>query len=480
VEQFYSYTGVFFYPLTASIQLWALSVFCSSVFGFPLLATIVVLGVVVVAYSTTGGRWAVMATDFVQGLIVVPIALLVAFLCIHRIGGIGAFLEFFRRPEFANDFRLVKEQGQFNTNLFTWDWIVAMFLFLFCYEMSLIQAYKYLPVKDGVEARKSAILSMCLMFFGGVVFLLPPMVARFLFSEQVAAMPMQNPAESAYVIAATQVLPNGFVGILVIAMFGATQSSMCTGLNEATGQIVHNLLPALRRKLHRAPLSEKATMIACRFVTLILGALSISYALLFAGDSRIDIFGSFTLLSSILVFPITLPFVFCMFMKRIPRWSYFFVMACALVPSIVAEIDRRFNNRTWDYQDKILWIAACGTIAVLVSRLFYRSSSEEYRRRVDMFFERIKTPIEPPEDVSEREEAFQLNLMGNASLIASGLLSLMLLVPNSIHGRLCVVFLISFIGLVGLILKLAVRQKLIDQVNTQSDDTADRSERMLT
>jgi Na+/proline symporter len=452
VEQFYTYTGVFFYPLTASIQLWALSVFGSSVFGFPLLGTIVVLGIVVVAYSTTGGRWAVMATDFVQGLIVVPIALLVAYLCIDRVGGIVPLLERFSRAEYASDFRFVKEEGQFATNLFTWDWIAAMFLFLFCYEVSLIQAYKYLPAKNGAEARKSALLSMCLMLFGGVVFLLPPMVARFEFSDHVDSMQLQNPAEAAYVVAAMQVLPNGFVGLLVIAMFGATQSSMCTGLNEATGQIVHNLLPALRQKLGRQPFSERASMITCRFVTVCLGALSITYALLFASDSRIDIFGSFTLLSSVLVFPITLPFVFCIFIKKLPRWSYFLIMGFALLPSIFAELDRRFNNRSWDYQDKILWIMAFGSVALLISRLAYVTSSLNYRQRVAAFFLRMKTPI-GDEEVSESQDFFQLRLMGNASLIASGLLSLMLLVPNSINGRMCVAFLVGFVAVVGTLLK---------------------------
>ena len=40
-------------------------------------------------YSATGGRWAVMATDFLQGLILVPLTLIVAWLCLDEIGGIN-------------------------------------------------------------------------------------------------------------------------------------------------------------------------------------------------------------------------------------------------------------------------------------------------------------------------------------------------------------------------------------------------------
>jgi len=57
VEQFSVYLGLFTGPIAASIQLWALAVFTSSFFGFPLIGTIVTLGLVVLFYSTTGGRW---------------------------------------------------------------------------------------------------------------------------------------------------------------------------------------------------------------------------------------------------------------------------------------------------------------------------------------------------------------------------------------------------------------------------------------
>jgi hypothetical protein len=342
-----------------------------------------------------------------------------------------------------------------------------MFLFLFLYEISFIQAYKYLSVKTGMEARKSALLSMCLMFFGGFVFLLPAMVSRFLFSEQVNAMTtMQNPAEAAYAIAAMQVLPNGFLGILVVAMFAATMSGMDTALNEAAGQIVNNLWPALGRNLKIAPLSERATLRACKVVTAGLGVLIIAFALMFATDAQIDLFGSFALLSSVIVFPMTLPLVFSIFSKKLPRWSYFFIAGCAIIPSVLAEADKRLNNRPWDYQDKILWILACASGAAVICRAFYWTSSEEYRRRVDALFSRMRTPIEFEEEVTENRDAFQLNLMGNASLIAGGLLSLLLLVPNSMGGRVCVVFLFGSITLVGSLLKVAARRAEANDTDT--------------
>ena len=107
--------GLLLGPFGAAIQLWALAVFASSVFSLPLHATIVVIGCVVVFYSTTGGKWAVMATDFVQGIIMIPITLLLCYLALVKIGGFGPLFSYFSEPAFAQDFRFVKDPASFRT-----------------------------------------------------------------------------------------------------------------------------------------------------------------------------------------------------------------------------------------------------------------------------------------------------------------------------------------------------------------------------
>lgn len=56
VEQFSVVTSALLAPMGAAIQLWALGVFASSAFDLPLGGTIVVMGAIVVFYSTTGGK----------------------------------------------------------------------------------------------------------------------------------------------------------------------------------------------------------------------------------------------------------------------------------------------------------------------------------------------------------------------------------------------------------------------------------------
>ena len=457
VEQFSAYLWLFTALLGASIQLWALSVFISSVFGFPLIGTIIVLGLVVLIYSTIGGRWAVMATDFLQSLILVPMTLLIAFLCIHKIGGIGAFLDHFNMPEFARDFKLINANGDFIGNKFGWKWIIAMFCVSFFNEISITNAYKYLSVKDGREARKSALLSLVLITCGGIIFLLPGMTSRFLFSAEVAAMQMENPTQSAYAVAALNVLPNGLTGILVAAMFAATMSSMDTGLNGSTGGIVNNLIPAIRRQLKLQPLKEDTRVKLCKFITLLLGAIIITFAVMWEVAEDMDIFEAFMLITSMIVLPMSFPFTVSLFIKRLPRWSFFFILGCGILPSIIAEISGKFYDNPWLFQDKLFWILGCSIVGTLFCMVFYKYSSTEYKERVEAFFTRLHTPVDFGQEVKVDRTHEQLKLMGITSILGGCLLLLLLLVPNSIGGRLSVLFLAGFVIAVGTILRRAAR-----------------------
>ncbi|MEX0320962.1 MAG: sodium:solute symporter [Puniceicoccaceae bacterium] len=457
VEQFSAYLWLLTSLIAASIQLWALSVFISSVFGLPLIGTIVTLGFVVLFYSTIGGRWAVMATDFLQSLILVPMTLLIAFLCVHKIGGIGAFLDHFSMPEFAKDFKLINATEDFAGNKFAWKWIIAMFCVSFFNEISITNAYKYLSVKDGREARKSALLSLVLIACGGIIFLLPGMTSRFLYSAEVAAMQMENPTQSAYAVAALNILPNGLAGILVAAMFAATMSSMDTGLNGSTGGVVNNLIPALRRIFKLKPLKEATRVRLCKFVTLSLGLIIITFAVMWEVAEDMDIFEAFMLFTSMIVLPMSFPFTVSLFIKRLPRWSFFFILGCGIAPSVAAEISGRFFDSPWLFQDKLFWILGWSTFATLLCMAFYKYSSAAYKERVEVFFKRLHTPVNFMEEVKVDRDQEQLKLMGTTSIMGGSLLLLLLLVPNSLGGRISVLFLAGFVIVVGIVLRRAAK-----------------------
>jgi SSS family solute:Na+ symporter len=306
-EQFSVYSGLLIGPFSSAVQLWALAVFVSSVFGFSMTATIVVVGLITVLYSSGGGAWAVIATDFVQGVVLLAVTILVGVLAWHEIGGAAGFAARLADPELAGVFTWIKKPGAYPLDKYTWGWAAAVFALQFAGQVQLSSATRYLSAKDGREASRAAWLAFVLMAIGSLVWFLPPMVARLLYADQVLAMPVADPATTAYAVAARNLLPNGLMGVMIAAMFAATMSSMDTGLNGQTSIIVRNLLPRLRARFGWAPLRETTELRLCRGISVGLGVLIILAALLLAGQTRFVLFDAFLVLSSVIGGPLGLP-----------------------------------------------------------------------------------------------------------------------------------------------------------------------------
>lgn len=457
-EQFSVYSGILLQPFGAAIQLWALSVFASAVFGFPLTGTIVVIGLIVVFYSTTGGRWAVMATDFIQSLVLISITILVAVLALIKVGGIDGFFQHFSDPGIREDFAFVKEAGQFGGDRFTLKWIIVIFFMQVYSQLGLGMGARYLAAKDGREASRAAALAAVLMTFGTFVWFVPPMVARFLYGDEILAQTLSNPSETSYAFIAMKLLPNGLMGIMIAAMFSATMSSMDTGLNNQVGTVVRNLIPRVRAWLGRTePLSDELNLKICRLLTLAFGGVIIFYSILLAERKELILFDAYLLIGSIIGVPLGFPLFVGLYFKKLPRWSYFAIVGACLVPSAYSVVDGWVSGTQWTIQDRTLWIFIFGIAATLVCTALHRTNSEKATILIREFYKRMHTPVDFLSEVGLSRDYEQLKILGKTVLYMGCALSLILLVPNEPWGRLCVLFLVAFTVSIGLLMRHGAR-----------------------
>jgi SSS family solute:Na+ symporter len=232
-EQVFTWLQIPLGTLQAGIWLNALGVFFSTVLGLDVATTITVTGAVVVCMALVGGSWAVLASDFIQVLILMPVCAAVTVLVLVRAGGIGAFVE--QVPAGHLDL------GQLTSTPFLALWGVAMICKQITSTNNLADAGRYLCAKDGSHARKAGFLGAGLFVIGIVIWFVPPMAARFLLPDLASAYPgLKNPSEAAYLAMARDVMPVGMMGLLVSGIFAATMSSMDAGLNKNAGVFVKN------------------------------------------------------------------------------------------------------------------------------------------------------------------------------------------------------------------------------------------------
>ncbi|MEX0329791.1 MAG: hypothetical protein AB3N64_00075 [Puniceicoccaceae bacterium] len=457
-QRFYAFMEVPTRILYAAVQLYGLGIFCSAVFGFEIHIVIIAVGVVVVVYATSGGRWAVMATDFLQGLILLPITIIVAFLCLREMGGLGGMFNLIEEQGLARDFKIVNGPEQF-AGAFTWGWISAMVMKQFLVYNSLYNAPRYFSVKDGREARKAALLAMVMMLAGCFFWFLPPITARLLFADEVLALSLAKPAEASYAIVSMHLLPVGLIGLIVVAILTATMSSMDTGLNNNVAIMIKDLYPNFCRWFGLKQRDDHELLRYSRWYTLVLGVCIVTLALYFSMGEGKGIFDIMLDIGTLLLTPMALPLVWGMFIRKTPSWSALFAVGLAAVPSAMGLFSESLFGQEWLFQTKFFSVFGMGTVAFFFSALLGESPDAGYRSRVAEFFRKMHTPIDFEKEVGAGNDLSQLRTIGGIGLGVSLFVLCLLFIPNPVQGRLAILLLALFLGGVSLLMRWAGRTR---------------------
>lgn len=468
-RDFYAYYEVPIRILYSAMALYGLGIFCSAVFGYDINLVIIVCGIVVLLYSATGGRWAVMATDFLQGLILVPLTIIVAWLCLDQLGGIGNLFQQIEAHGLTEQYNMVNSATLFG-GAYTWGWASAMVSKQFIIFNSMNAAPRYFSVKDGKEARKAALLGSILMLLGGAIWMLPPITSRILYSEQVAAFDISKPAEVSYAIASTNLLPVGLIGLIVVAIVAATMSSMDTGLNTNVAILIKDIYPKISKSLKWKPKSELELLRKGRLLTWLMGFIVVLLALYFAQQDGTGIFEIMLTAGTLLLMPITIPLLWGLFIRRTPWWAAILSMVCALVVSYLAffEIPIPFlgiGQETdelvkWTYQQQFFSVISVGTLAFLISIPFAPSKTSKHRAMVDLFFTTMKTPIDFEKEIGSGNDLSQLKIIGRFGLAITVFVFLLLFIPNPYEGRIAIAILALAIGIISALMLKAAQKTL--------------------
>jgi Na+/proline symporter len=438
--------------LQATLHLNAVSVFVAAVFGFDLSLTVVALGVVVLTIALLGGSWAVIAGDFIQMLILMPVCLTVTVLAIARLGGLGGFVE--KLPAGHLDF------GALFSKDFLALWCVAMLLKQVISTNNLLDSNRYLSVKDSRHARWAGFLGSGLYLVGIVIWFVPPMAARALFPDLHAQFPHHDhPEEAAFIAITRAVAPVGMLGLLVSGIFASTMSAMDAGLNKSAGIFIKNFYQPVVKP--DAP--DRHLLKAGKIITLVLGGLIILAALKFSQLKQLDLFIKMQRISILIGVPITVPLVLALIIRRTPAWSGWSTVLVGFAGSLflddyvsVAWATKTFahgavldaaSQEYWRQAIQLLGNVALGTVWFLFTTLFWKGSAPTERERVEKFLTRLDTPIDfaAEEGAAAANDARQAAAVGWLCLAYGSFVMLLAFIPNPTVGRL------AFLGCGGLV-----------------------------
>jgi Na+/proline symporter len=466
-EQFYTWIKLPLLLIFSGVALNAVGVFMASVFQVQHMpAVLVLLGSIVTIVALVGGAWAVLASDFVQMLLVVTITLVTAYLALRQpsVGGIQSLVRkvphsFFHWSDAA-------------APQIVWLWVAGQFALKVFDGNNLESSSMYLMVKSDRDARRMVFIPLIGTIVGPLIWLIPPLVAKITHPHLTQEYSqLVQPSEAAFVAVARDVMPQGLIALLVCAMFGATLTSMDVGLNKGVGVFVRNFYKPI---LHPNS-SEKHLLITGKIATAVFGAIIVGMSLLVNSYRTSGLFDLMNQLAASLALPLMIPLVYGLFFQRTPGWSGWSTAAVGFVCSWVVSF---YASPQWcmhwlgmngpmsqrEKVDFLLFATVLGTVLVSTlwffsTTIFYRSASSIDRERIEVLFHHLRTPIDAVGEKLENLDGVMYRMIGTLCLVYGSFVLLLIAIPNTMRGRLCFVFCGGVIVATGTILTVLGRRR---------------------
>lgn len=459
-EQFFTWMVVPFGVIHGGVWLFSLGIIVSTVVGIDMYITIISVGVVVLFMSLVGGSWAVVASDFMQVMIMVPIAIVLSILSLRHVGGVGEFID--KLPTNQYNWSELADSN------IIWFWVIATILKQIISVNNTNDGYRFLAAKDSKHARRAALMASILFFTFSIFWFIPPMVASIIHPD-ITAIEVLKPlgekaSEGIYLAMGIQLLPVGMVGIMICSIFAATMSSMDSTLNRNAGIFVKNFYGPILRKNAK----DKELFFVGKIATIVLGLLIIISAIA-VSKFKMNLFDLTFRLGAMVSLPFMIPLILGLIFKNTPRWAGWTTVVFGMLISyllqqyVEPEFILNFIDKTeLNTREKIdtMYIFNVFSVMILCSiwflgtRLFKKSSPEEYHKQVDRFFTKFNTPIDyEKEHGNKGNDHMQYLILGNMCLVYGTFLTALVLIPNDWIGRLCYVFIGGTMLIVGFVFR---------------------------
>ena len=273
-----------------SIIMYLPSVVLAPLVGININVLIIIMGIIAIVYSYGGGLKSVLWTDFIQGLVLIAgVVFTLIYLVFSIDGGIGTIFTTLQNGKF-----LAPNEVIFDPN------ILKSSVFIILVGAGINTFSSYISSQDVVQrfTTTTDIKELRKMTFGNGFLSIGTTTVIYLIGTALFVFYHQNPqllqtAHQDQIFASFIVyqLPIGVSGILIAAIYAASQSTLSTGLNSVATSWVLDIQDSFNRQISE----EKQTKIA-KLVSLGVGIIAIIVSMILANGeikSAYEWFNSF-------------------------------------------------------------------------------------------------------------------------------------------------------------------------------------------
>jgi Na+/proline symporter len=441
-EQSFVWLSMFDGLLSSGQWLNGLAIITGAVFHLPVGTVIVATGLVVIVMALAGGAWVMVASDYLQMLIVMAVTFTCAIVALGDAGGIAPIV-----GSFHDDFWM--GHGYTYAGLFVL-WVVMIVVKQIFMMNNGLNSYRFICAKDSSHARKGALLTCVLSILGPLIWFVPAWFMHYRMPDFASSFSTlgHDAREAVFVGFVERFMPAGMLGLLMAAMFAASMSAMDAGINRNAGFFVRNFY----RSVLRPQATEKELMVASKLSSLVFGLMVVGVGMAINSIHSMSLFDILVTLSAMVTFPLAVPAMLGFVVRKTPDWSGWATLIVGFAVSYVfgilidkGVVESAFgislSTREWpDLRVSMVLIAHVVITGgfFCATRFFYEETNPvriDERRKL---FGNWDTPVVAAEDdaVSDDErERRQRGLLGRlVCLAALGIMGLALL-PNPLGGR---------------------------------------------
>ncbi|HUU30412.1 MAG TPA: sodium/solute symporter [archaeon] len=246
--------------------LYAGALVLEALFGLPLVYGVLLIAVTTSIYTVYGGLLSVVWTDFVQCIVLFAGGLVVTFLGLNQVGGLGNLLHelpqkfFMVYPTSHPQFPFI---GMVGCVLSSSTWYV-------CTNQFMVQ--RCLGARSEWDARMGGIFAGYFKFVLPFIICLPGIIAFKLLGPDI------DP-NHVFPLLVQRVVPAGLLGLIMAGLASAIMSTVSSALNSASTVATLDLIVPLFRK---GEATEEERVSYGRWISVLIMVVAVSFAILFS------------------------------------------------------------------------------------------------------------------------------------------------------------------------------------------------------
>ncbi|MBO3445881.1 sodium:solute symporter [Clostridium sp. CCUG 7971] len=364
-----------------SIIMYLPSVVLADLTGISVNALIIVMGVIAIIYSYTGGLKSVLWTDFIQGMVLIVGVTCTLFFLISKIdGGFGSVMSSLSE---GGKF-LAEGETLFDPNILK----SSVFIILVGAGLNTLSSYvssqdivqRFTTTTDLKELKKMTYGNGILSIVLATVFYLIG-TCLFVFYGQHPELAQTAQQDQIFASYIAYQLPVGVTGILLAAIYAASQSTLSTGLNSVATSWTLDIQTMISKDMS----FEKQTQIA-KYISLGVGIVAIGVAIVLANGEIKSAYEWFNSFMGLVLGVLAGIFILGAFCKKATRFGAYvgFTVSAILVVYLKYNVP---EVTSWAYSlVTITTSVVVGQIASII-QLKMSNKKEETNNEATIYFE---------------------------------------------------------------------------------------------